>query len=168
MKIIRHLSPTGPAHAALQPDGSAREISGDILGDFKVTDRVVKPGKLLAPLVPVNILAIGLNYKRHAEESGKGLPAQPMLFMKSTNSVQNPGDPIEIPMKMASTEVDYECELAVVIGKSARTPRRPTRSVSCSATPARTTCRRATGRSSGVAASSGQGKGFDTFCRSGR
>ena len=117
MKIIRHLTPTGPAYAALQPDGSARAIAGDILGEFKVTANVVQPGKLLAPLVPVSILAIGLNYKKHAEEGGKGVPAQPMLFMKSLNSLQNPGDPIEIPVKMASTEVDFECELAVVIGK---------------------------------------------------
>ena len=120
MKIIRHLTSAGPAYAALQPDGSAREIAGDILGDFRVTDRVVKPGKLLAPLVPVNILAIGLNYKKHAEEGGKGVPAQPMLFLKSTSSLQNPGDPIEIPQKLASTEVDYECELAVVIGKKCK------------------------------------------------
>src|ERR1700710_2698693 len=120
MKIIRHLSPTGPAYAALQPDGSARAIAGDILGEFKVTDTVVTPGKLLAPIVPANILAIGLNYKKHAEEGGKGVPAQPMLFMKSLNSLQNPGDPIEIPVKMASTEVDYECELAVVIGKKCK------------------------------------------------
>ena len=117
MKIIRHSTPTGPAYAALQPDGSAREIAGDIFGDFKVTDRAVKPGKLLAPLVPTNILAIGLNYKKHAEEGGKGVPERPMLFLKSTNSLQNPGDPIEIPVKLASHETDYECELAVVIGK---------------------------------------------------
>jgi 2-keto-4-pentenoate hydratase/2-oxohepta-3-ene-1,7-dioic acid hydratase in catechol pathway len=120
MKIIRHLTPTGPAYAALQPDGSARAIAGDILGEFKVTANVVQPGKLLAPLVPVSILAIGLNYKKHAEEGGKGVPAQPMLFMKSLNSLQNPGDPIEIPVKLASTEVDYECELAVVIGKKCK------------------------------------------------
>ncbi len=120
MKIIRHLTSAGPAYAALQPDGSAREIAGDILGDFRVTDRVIQPGKLLAPLVPVNLLAIGLNYKKHAEEGGKGVPAQPMLFLKSTNSLQNPGDPIEIPQKLASTEVDYECELAVVIGKKCK------------------------------------------------
>jgi 2-keto-4-pentenoate hydratase/2-oxohepta-3-ene-1,7-dioic acid hydratase in catechol pathway len=120
MKIIRHLTSAGPAYAALQSDGSAREIAGDILGDFRVTDRVVKPGKLLAPLVPVNLLAIGLNYKKHAEEGGRGVPAQPMLFLKSTNSLQNPGDPIEIPQKLASTEVDFECELAVVIGKKCK------------------------------------------------
>ncbi len=117
MKIIRHLSPSGPAHAALQPDGSAREIAGDILGEFRVNDRTVQPGKLLAPLQPSGILAIGLNYRKHAEEGGKGVPERPMLFMKSLNTVQHPGDPIEIPQKLRSTEVDYECELAVVIGR---------------------------------------------------
>ncbi len=120
MKIIRHLSPTGPAYAALQPDGSAREVVGDILGSFRATETLVRPGKILAPLVPTNILAIGLNYRRHAEEGGKGLPEKPMLFIKSTNTLQNPGDPIEIPTHLASHEVDYECELAVVIGKACK------------------------------------------------
>jgi len=115
MHLIRHLTPAGPAYAALQPDGSAREITGDILSDFTVTDRVVTPGKLLAPLVPSNILAIGLNYRRHAAEGGKDAPERPVLFIKATSSVQNPGDPIELPR--TSTKVDYECELAVVIGR---------------------------------------------------
>ena len=117
MKIVRHISPAGPSYAALQLDGSALEITGDIFGDFRVTDNVVTPGKLLAPLVPANILAIGLNYKKHAEEGGKGVPERPMLFIKATSSLQNPHDPIEIPQKLASTEVDFECELAVVIGR---------------------------------------------------
>ena len=120
MKIIRHLSPSGPAYAALLPDGSAREITGDILGAFSVSQRPVQPGKILAPLVPTNILGIGLNYRKHAEEGGKGLPQKPMLFLKGTNSLQNPGDPIEIPTRLASHEVDYECELAVVIGKACK------------------------------------------------
>ena len=117
MRIIRHLTPAGPAYAALVSDGSTREIAGDILGGFALTHRAIKPGKLLAPVAPVNILAIGLNYKRHAEEGGKGVPERPMLFLKGTNTVQNPGDPIEIPVKLASSEVDFECELAVVIGR---------------------------------------------------
>ncbi|HUL52697.1 MAG TPA: fumarylacetoacetate hydrolase family protein [Opitutaceae bacterium] len=117
MKIIRHLTPTGPAYAALQSDGTAREIAGDILGDFRVTDRVGRPGKLLAPVVPANLLAIGLNYRKHAEEGGRGAPEKPVLFLKATSAVQNPGDPIEIPRHLASAEVDYECELAVVIGR---------------------------------------------------
>jgi 2-keto-4-pentenoate hydratase/2-oxohepta-3-ene-1,7-dioic acid hydratase in catechol pathway len=126
MRIIRHLSPTGPAYAAWQPDGTAREIAGDIFGDFRVTDRVVPPGKLLAPVLPANILAIGLNYKRHAEEGGRGAPEKPVLFLKATSSVQNPGDPIEIPQELASQEVDYECELAVVIGRRCKNVARAT------------------------------------------
>jgi 2-keto-4-pentenoate hydratase/2-oxohepta-3-ene-1,7-dioic acid hydratase in catechol pathway len=120
MRIIRHLSPAGPAYAALQTDGSAREITGDLFGAFRVTDKVVAPGKVLAPVIPVNILAIGLNYRKHAEEGGKGVPERPMLFLKGTNTLQNPGDPIELPRKLASSEVDYECELAVVIGKTCK------------------------------------------------
>jgi len=117
MKIIRHLTGSGPAYAALQSDGSARAIEGDLFGSYRVTDRTVVPGKILAPIAPPNILAIGLNYRKHADEGGKGVPERPMLFIKSTNTVQNPGDPIEIPVKLASHEVDYECEIAVVIGK---------------------------------------------------
>ncbi|MGH7997680.1 MAG: fumarylacetoacetate hydrolase family protein [Opitutaceae bacterium] len=117
MKIIRHMTGRGPAHAVLQPDGSAREIQGDLFGQWQATDRVVQTGKLLAPIVPPNILAIGLNYRKHAEEGGRGVPERPMLFLKGTNSLQNPGDPIEIPVKLPSAEVDYECELAVVIGR---------------------------------------------------
>jgi 2-keto-4-pentenoate hydratase/2-oxohepta-3-ene-1,7-dioic acid hydratase in catechol pathway len=120
MKIIRHLSPTGPAWAALQPDGSARAITGDLLGDFQVTDQEVSPGKLLAPLQPANLLCIGLNYKQHAAESNSPAPVHPVLFIKNTASVQNPGDPIELPVKLASTKVDYECELAIVIGRKCK------------------------------------------------
>ncbi len=120
MKLIRHLTPSGPAYAALQPDGSARAIEGDILGDFCVTDQVVKPGKVLAPLQPANLLCIGLNYRKHAEEGGKGPPERPILFIKNTGAVQNPDDPIELPVKQPSTMVDYECELAVVIGRKCK------------------------------------------------
>lgn len=120
MKIIRHLTPTGPAYAALQPDGSARVIAGDIYGTPRVTDQVVKPGKLLAPIVPTQILCIGLNYRQHAAESGAKVPERPVLFVKGINALQNPGDPILIPQHLRSDEVDYECELAVVIGKAGK------------------------------------------------
>lgn len=117
MRIIRHLTGRGPAYAALQADGTAREIAGDLFTDLRVTDKVVSTGKLLAPLIPTNILAIGLNYREHAAESGMKLPERPMLFMKATSSLQNPGDPIELPTKLASREVDYEGELGIVIGR---------------------------------------------------
>jgi 2-keto-4-pentenoate hydratase/2-oxohepta-3-ene-1,7-dioic acid hydratase in catechol pathway len=120
MRLIRHLTPNGPDYAFLNADGSAREIAGDIFGVFLVTDRIVPLGKTLAPVVPTNILCIGLNYRKHAEEGGRGAPERPVLFIKPTTTLQNPGDPIEIPQKLASTEVDYECELAVVIGKTCK------------------------------------------------
>lgn len=117
MRIIRHLTPNGPAYAALQSDGSARAIRGDIFGEFQVGDQSVPLGKLLAPVAPTNILCIGLNYRQHAAESKQVPGPYPVLFIKNTASVQNPGDPIELPTKLASARVDYECELAVVIGR---------------------------------------------------
>jgi 2-keto-4-pentenoate hydratase/2-oxohepta-3-ene-1,7-dioic acid hydratase in catechol pathway len=164
MKIIRHLSPTGPAYAALQPDGTALEISGDLYGAFKVTGKAVNPGKILAPVEPPNILAIGLNYRKHAEEGGKGVPERPMLFIKSTNSLQNPGDPIEIPGKLPSTEVDYECELAVVIGKACKNA---TRAHALDFVLGYTAANDVSARDWQMRLGGGQfcqGKSFDTFC----
>lgn len=120
MKIIRHLTPAGPAYAALQNDGSAREIAGDIYSSPRVTDKVVQPGKLLAPIVPAQILCIGLNYRQHAAESNAKVPERPVLFVKGINTLHHPGDPILIPQHLRSDEVDYECELAVVIGKACK------------------------------------------------
>lgn len=118
MKIIRHQTPNGLIqHAALQTDGTALRIEGDLFGSYSVTGEVVKPGKLLAPIQPAAIFCIGLNYRKHAEESNAPIPQQPVLFMKSPGAVQNPGDNIELPQHLKSDEVDYECELAVVIGK---------------------------------------------------
>jgi 2-keto-4-pentenoate hydratase/2-oxohepta-3-ene-1,7-dioic acid hydratase in catechol pathway len=118
MKIIRYQDSAGRiAHASLQADDSALEITGDIFGDHQVTQRRAQVAKLLAPIVPAAILCIGLNYKHHAAESNAKIPEFPILFFKSRSTLQNPGDPIELPTKLASHEVDYECELAVVIGK---------------------------------------------------
>jgi len=118
MKIIRYQTAEGGInYASLLPDGSAREISGDIFGRFEVTHKIVKLHKLLAPVLPVNFFCIGLNYRRHAEEGNAPIPERPVLFMKATSAVQNPEDPIILPRHLRSDEVDYECELAVVIGK---------------------------------------------------
>jgi 2-keto-4-pentenoate hydratase/2-oxohepta-3-ene-1,7-dioic acid hydratase in catechol pathway len=118
MKIIRHQDAGGRiAYASLQGDGSALEIKGDIFGKYEVTSTKVTVGKLLAPVVPAAILCIGLNYKHHAAESNAPLPQHPILFLKGPNTLQNPGDPIVLPRKLRSDKVDYECELAVVIGK---------------------------------------------------
>jgi len=121
MKIIRFLDEVGHERIGLlQVDGSAEVVVGDVFGDLKRTGESATISKLLAPIVPTAILAIGLNYRRHAEESGAKIPEFPILFIKSPNTLQNPNDPIQIPSHLKSDEVDYECELAVVIGKTCK------------------------------------------------
>ena len=118
MKIIRYEDNVGAVHhGAFQPDGTARVLRGDLFGSFEVTNEVMRPTRLLAPVQPANILCIGLNYRRHAEESGAASPVHPVLFMKATTALQHPGEPIVLPRHLRSDEVDYECELAVVIGR---------------------------------------------------
>ena len=120
MKIIRFQDPTGHAHFGEHvSQTSARLIEGDIYGTYSVTEQIVPVEKILSPVVPTSILCIGLNYRFHAEETGAKIPEHPVLFIKAVNALNHPGDPIVIP-KVAPDEVDYECELAVVIGKSAK------------------------------------------------
>lgn len=121
MKIIRYLDSHGTArHAAEQPDGTALELTGDLYAGLHPTDRPAEVLKILAPVQPAQILGIGLNYRRHAEETRAAIPSYPVLFMKGVNTLQNPNDPIVLPGHLPSEEVDYECELAVVIGKTGR------------------------------------------------
>lgn len=74
--------------------------------------------KLLCPIEPPNIVCIGLNYKRHAEESGVPFPKVPQFFLKPTRAGCGPEDPIVLPLQDPDS-VDYEVELAIVIGKRA-------------------------------------------------
>lgn len=121
MKIIRYSNPQGTIHyGSEQPDGSSFRIDGNIYGDFKVSAERAVITKLLAPIAPAQILCIGLNYGRHADETGAKRPERPILFVKGINALQHPGDPIEIPTHLPSNEVDYECELAVVIGRACK------------------------------------------------
>lgn len=118
MKIIRYEDSQGAVHHGGSETGSDyRKISGDIYGEYTITDEAADVKKTLAPVVPKTVLCIGLNYKKHAEESGMSINEYPVLFIKGANTAQNPGDPIELPTHLKSNEVDYECELAVVIGK---------------------------------------------------
>ena len=119
MRIIRYEDASGNVrYAAEQEDGGGRwQIEGDIFGEHRVTRERADVKKLLAPVAPVAFLCIGLNYRQHAVETNAKIPEFPVLFMKSPGAVQNPGDPILLPTHLRSNEVDYECELAVVIGK---------------------------------------------------
>ena len=117
MKIARLLlSDSSECYASVQPDGSYNQLDGCLFEGLSETGKTVT-GKLLAPLVPVDILCIGLNYRKHAAEGGSAPPENPILFMKTVSTLQNPGDPIVLPTKLKSNKVDYECELAVIIGK---------------------------------------------------
>jgi 2-keto-4-pentenoate hydratase/2-oxohepta-3-ene-1,7-dioic acid hydratase in catechol pathway len=118
MKIIRHLDTSeGPQYARRHADGSATRLEGDLFGELRDTGEPVTVTKLLAPIAPAAVLCVGLNYGQHAAESGAKIPQYPVLFMKMPSTVQHPGAPILLPRHLASSEVDFECELAVVISK---------------------------------------------------
>jgi 2-keto-4-pentenoate hydratase/2-oxohepta-3-ene-1,7-dioic acid hydratase in catechol pathway len=116
MKIIRYQDPAGNIHHGVQHDSQVTRIDGPLMGDRQDSGEAAEVQKILAPIQPVDILCIGLNYRRHAEEGGSDIPERPILFMKTSSSVQNPGDPILLPRHLRSDAVDFECELAVVIG----------------------------------------------------
>jgi len=118
MKIVRIQTTAGDTCLASQrADGTLEQLSGSLFECLTATGKTVVASKLLAPLEPAAILCIGLNYRKHAEEGKQAIPANPVLFMKIATTVQNPGDPIVLPRKLRSDKVDYECELAVIIGK---------------------------------------------------
>jgi 2-keto-4-pentenoate hydratase/2-oxohepta-3-ene-1,7-dioic acid hydratase in catechol pathway len=118
MKYLRCIDSAGQlALAAHHGERPATRLEGEMFGALRDTGEPVAVGKLLAPVVPRAILCVGLNYRQHAVESGVPIPPHPVLFMKMPSAVQHPGDPILLPRQLPSTEVDYECELAIVIGK---------------------------------------------------
>lgn len=77
---------------------------------------------MLSPLEPTHIICIGLNYKKHAAETGAEPPKNPIVFTKNLGAAQNPFDPVVIPpvAQQNGEEVDFEAELAVVIGKACK------------------------------------------------
>lgn len=120
MKLIRFLSEDQKIYCGiLDSDNKAYPVSGDIFTSCKMADKPLEAVKLLPPIIPLNILCIGLNYKRHISETNSKIPEFPVLFIKSTNTLCGPGDTIILP-KAGPGNVDYEAELAVVIGKRAK------------------------------------------------
>ncbi|MDW7712176.1 MAG: fumarylacetoacetate hydrolase family protein [Deferrisomatales bacterium] len=101
-------------------EGLAEILEGDPFRGLVRSGARAAVRRLLAPVEPVNIFCVGLNYRAHAAETGAPIPADPVLFMKPTTAVCGPGDPIPLPGCSRGPEVDYECELAVVIGRAGR------------------------------------------------
>ncbi|WP_328709854.1 fumarylacetoacetate hydrolase family protein [Microbispora hainanensis] len=137
MKLLR-VGPVGEERpCVLAPDGRVLDVSsvtGDIDGVFLAgggIERVrvaLAEGRLPeagpfervgAPVArPGKVVCIGLNYSDHAEETGAPIPGEPVVFMKASNTVVGPDDEVLVPRR--SVKTDYEVELAVVVGRTAR------------------------------------------------
>ncbi|HYH20477.1 MAG TPA: fumarylacetoacetate hydrolase family protein [Azospirillum sp.] len=136
MRLLRYGSPGGERPGLLDDDGTIRDLSGVIadLGPAALSDETlarlrrldpqrlpaVPDGVRLGPCVAgtSKVVCVGLNYRAHAAESGMEPPREPVLFMKATTSISGPDDPVVIPK--GATKMDWEVELGVVIGKTAR------------------------------------------------
>lgn len=132
MRIARYTLGEDPAYGIVEgrlgPDGSTdalqiRPIKGDPLYAGVVPaggDPIPLPDvRLLAPVIPRSkIVGIGRNYADHAREMGNEVPAEPMMFLVPNTAVVGPGDPVVFPL--GSDSVDFEGELAVVIGRIAK------------------------------------------------
>jgi 2-keto-4-pentenoate hydratase/2-oxohepta-3-ene-1,7-dioic acid hydratase in catechol pathway len=123
VKLARFEVKNGEARYGVVEENNIFEVEGDILGTWrrKSLSHTLESVRLLSPIDPPNILAIGLNYKAHVEEGKDRFKALalPLLFIKATSCLNDPGGPIVLP-EVAPTHVDYEGELAVVIKKPAR------------------------------------------------
>src|ERR1017187_6746704 len=128
MDRIYRVSQDGRPFYAIERDGEllrATLTGANIFGGY--TPGAAVPGGLpavtvLAPVMPSKIVCVGLNYKDHAIETGKALPAEPLIFIKPRTAVVGPGDAIRLPPGVG--RVDHEAEVGVVIGRRAhRVPR---------------------------------------------
>jgi len=102
-------------------DGEEMRVAeGTPFGDFTLTDEVfpLEEVRLLAPSEPSKIVALGLNYRDHAQEMKQELPKEPLIFLKPSTAVIGPGEAILYPPSVG--RLDYEGELAIIIGKEAR------------------------------------------------
>jgi 2-keto-4-pentenoate hydratase/2-oxohepta-3-ene-1,7-dioic acid hydratase in catechol pathway len=118
MKRFFRIDDKGTPRHAIEEAGTWRLVEGDLFGDWDAGDTLPSGGhRLLAPVEPSKIVAVGLNYKDHAAEQNKPLPAEPMIFLKPSTSVIGPGDLIVIPP--SAGRVDHEAEAGVVIGTRA-------------------------------------------------
>jgi 2-keto-4-pentenoate hydratase/2-oxohepta-3-ene-1,7-dioic acid hydratase in catechol pathway len=138
-------------------------LSSHPFGPFEPDGRVlrVEDVRLLAPVLPSKVVAVGRNYAEHVREmGGDAPPSEPMVFLKPSTSVIGPGEPIALPWQ--SERVEHEAELAVVIGRLCRdVPEDRVADVVLGYTCANDVTARDLQRADGQW---GRAKGFDTFC----
>jgi len=118
MQRLFRIDYQGQPRYSVERNGEWRLVEGDIFGRYTIGEPIASTGhRLLAPVMPSKIVCVGLNYKDHAAEQNKPLPAEPLLFIKPSTSVIGPGDPIVLPE--GAGRVDHEAEAAIVIGRRA-------------------------------------------------
>lgn len=119
MKIAKYVHEGQSGYAMISGD-VLHPIKGDIFGDFTASAEMISLAevKLLPPVQPSKLICVGLNYRLHAEESGVPIPNEPMLFMCSNAAIIPDGE--TIILDDATARIDYEAEIAVIIGRKAR------------------------------------------------
>ena len=134
MRYCKYLSADGPRYASVEMrDGAAWAVANMLppeedLAALRLEDRspsggfvpiavadLQQQGKLLAPVTPSKIVCVGRNYRDHAAELGNDVPTEPLLFLKPPSSLLAPGATVLMPA--ISKRIDFEGELAIVIGK---------------------------------------------------
>jgi len=168
MRIIRFI-PEGtshPLHGVELDNGMAVPLTGPLFDHPMPSDREpMRIDRILAPISPPAILCIGMNYRAHATEQGLEPPQRPVLFIKNPAAVVGPGEAIVVPQVCQDREqVDFEGELAVVIGRRCRDVRA---SEAVNHILGYTVANDVSARWWQKSGSGGQfcrGKSFDTFC----
>ena len=165
MRIARFTAGSDPAYGVVEgqdEDAAITQIDGHPIGAFTLTGArfAIADVRLLAPILPTKIVAIGKNYAEHAAEMGGEAPTEPLMFLKPSSAVIGPGDPIARPGSVG--RVDFEGELAVVIGKVCRdVPRERAYDVVLGYTCGNDVTAREQQRADGQWS---RAKGYDTFC----
>ena len=166
MKLYRILTENEEIQTVTDFDGhTGLVVSGSFASGYEVSENRVTMQRLLAPVDPPTVFCIGLNYRQHAAEVGATPPAQPIVFLKSPTAVIGEGAAIVIPnAALKSEKTDYECELAVVIGRDCKDA---TEATALDYVAGYTCANDVSARDWQLERSGGQwcrGKTFDTFC----
>jgi 2-keto-4-pentenoate hydratase/2-oxohepta-3-ene-1,7-dioic acid hydratase in catechol pathway len=165
VRIARIAHPSGVAFVTVEGEGDdlvAREVADHPFGNPTYTGNSwpMADVRVLAPILPSKVICIGKNYAEHVQEMGGEAPANPVMFLKPSTSVIGPNLPIKLPPD--STRVDFEGELAVVIGQPCRdVPAARASSVILGYTIANDVTARDQQKADGQWT---RGKGHDTFC----
>jgi 2-keto-4-pentenoate hydratase/2-oxohepta-3-ene-1,7-dioic acid hydratase in catechol pathway len=166
MKYCRFQSPEGPKFGLIENDQIIQTAPDGLIPDLSSTQKIAPVAldsvRLLSPVQPSKIICVGRNYSEHAKELGNEVPAEPLIFLKPPSSMIGPSDMILRP-KSLSQRVDYEGELAFVIGRRCRNlgPGKDVRPFILGYTCANDVTARDLQKRDGQWT---RGKGFDTFC----